>query len=98
MAVIHGALFAIVQSNVVPDMQGRVMGLVFSVVGVAVPLGLTAAGPLADRFGPNSWFAAAGAACLGMAAAAAASKDVRRMEDQTQRKASVAIFPNQAMP
>jgi DHA3 family macrolide efflux protein-like MFS transporter len=82
MAVIHGALFAIIQSNVAPDMQGRVMALTLSVVGVAVPIGLTFAGPLADRLGPECWFAAAGIVCLGMAASAAASPAVQRLEDR----------------
>jgi DHA3 family macrolide efflux protein-like MFS transporter len=82
MAVIHGALFAIIQSNVAPDMQGRVMALTLSVVGVAVPIGLTFAGPLADRLGPECWFAAAGIVCLGMAASAAASRAVQRLEDR----------------
>lgn len=81
MAVIHGALFAIIQSRVVADMQGRVLALTMSAVGVAVPLGLSIAGPLADRLGPEIWFAAAGIACLSMAAAAVASPLVRRMED-----------------
>ena len=82
MAVIHGALFAIIQSKVAPDMQGRVMALTLSVVGVAVPIGLTFAGPLADRLGPECWFAAAGIVCLGMAASAAASPAVQRLEDR----------------
>jgi DHA3 family macrolide efflux protein-like MFS transporter len=90
MALIHGALFAVVQANVAPDMQGRVMALLLSVVGVAVPLGLAAAGPLADRLGPESWFGAAGIACLGMAASAAASPAVRRMEDRGTARPPVA--------
>ncbi|MBN1440536.1 MAG: MFS transporter [Anaerolineales bacterium] len=82
MAVIHGALFAIIQSRVVPEMQGRVMALTMSAVGMAVPIGLTLAGPLADRLGPEVWFAAAGIVCLGMAASAAASPAVQRLEDR----------------
>jgi DHA3 family macrolide efflux protein-like MFS transporter len=93
MAAIHGALFAIVQSNVAPDMQGRVMALLLSVVGVAVPLGLTLAGPLADRLGPECWFAAAGAACLAMAVSAAASPAVRRMEDPARTEPPAAVIP-----
>jgi DHA3 family macrolide efflux protein-like MFS transporter len=92
MAVIHGALFAVIQSTVAPDMQGRVMSLTLSVVGVAVPIGMAAAGPLADRWEPEYWFAAAGIACLGMAAAAAASPAVRRLEDRTHVRPVAAEF------
>ncbi len=92
MAVIHGALFAIIQSNVAPEMQGRVMTLTLSAVGVAVPLGLSLAGPLADRLGPEVWFAAAGVVCLGMAAAAAFSPAVRRLEDPPNTNPRAAGF------
>jgi DHA3 family macrolide efflux protein-like MFS transporter len=81
MALIHGALFAVIQSRVAPEMQGRVLAFTLSAVSMAVPLGLALAGPLADRLGPECWFAAAGITCLGMAAAAAASPAVRRLED-----------------
>jgi DHA3 family macrolide efflux protein-like MFS transporter len=90
MAVIHGALFAVIQSQVPSDKQGRVMALTLSAVGAAVPFGLTLAGPLADRLGPECWFAAAGIACLGMAASAAASPAVQRLEDQAQARPSAA--------
>jgi DHA3 family macrolide efflux protein-like MFS transporter len=90
MAVIHGALFAVIQSQVPPDMQGRVMALTLSAVGLAVPVGMTFAGPLADRLGPERWFTAAGIACIGMAAAAAASPAFQSLENQAQAKPSAA--------
>jgi DHA3 family macrolide efflux protein-like MFS transporter len=92
MALIHGALFAVIQSRVAPEMQGRVMAITLSAVGVAVPLGLALAGPLAERLGPECWFAAAGIVCLGMAAAAAGSPAVRRLEDQAHSDPRAAGF------
>jgi DHA3 family macrolide efflux protein-like MFS transporter len=92
MALIHGALFAVIQSKVAPDMQGRVMAFTLSAVGAAVPIGLTLAGPLADRLGPECWFAAAGIACLGMAASAAASPAVRQLEDRGKDRTFAAEF------
>ncbi len=55
-----GSLFAIVQSTVPHEMQGRIMSLLISLSSMAAPLGLAAAGPLADRYGIGIWFLVAG--------------------------------------
>lgn len=64
-----GPFFAIVQSNVEPDMQARVFSLLSSVGGAMAPVGLMIAGPLADRFGIQAWFLLGGALCILMAVA-----------------------------
>ncbi|MEW5826315.1 MAG: MFS transporter [Candidatus Bipolaricaulota bacterium] len=55
-----GALFAILQSTVPHEMQGRVLSLLLSGAKAASPIGLAAAGPIADRFGVPVWYAIAG--------------------------------------
>jgi len=47
----NGPIDALLQSTVAPDKQGRVFNLVTSLAGIAMPLGLIIAGPLADWIG-----------------------------------------------
>ena len=58
--MIDGPLFAVLQSVVAPEMQGRVFMLVISMAKAMSPLGLIVAGPLADAYGVRVWFLAGG--------------------------------------
>ena len=51
IALIDGPLLAIIQAVVAPEMQGRVMTLMGSLVKLAAPVGLIVAGPLSDLVG-----------------------------------------------
>jgi DHA3 family macrolide efflux protein-like MFS transporter len=62
----NGPLFAILQSTVPKEMQGRVFGLLGSASGFMSPIGLLLAGPASDKFGLQIWFLAAGIASLVM--------------------------------
>ena len=62
--ITNGPLFAVVQSSVAPEMQGRVFTLIGSVAAAMSPLGLIIAGPLADRFGVQTWYIVAGVVTL----------------------------------
>ncbi len=64
--IANGPLFAILQSTVPKEMQGRVFGLLGSASGFMSPIGLLLAGPAADTFGLQIWFLAAGVASLVM--------------------------------
>jgi DHA3 family macrolide efflux protein-like MFS transporter len=68
--MIDGPLFAVLQSVVAPEMQGRVFLLVISMAKAMSPLGLILAGPLADAFGVRVWFLVGGVftALIGLAA------------------------------
>jgi len=68
--MVNGPLLAVIQSVVSPEMQGRVFTLILSAATAVTPLGLIIAGPLADRFGVQSWFIAGGviSALLGLGA------------------------------
>jgi DHA3 family macrolide efflux protein-like MFS transporter len=68
--MIDGPLFAVLQSVVAPEMQGRVFMLVISMAKAMSPLGLIVAGPLADAFGVRIWFLVGGliTALIGLAA------------------------------
>ncbi len=58
--MIDGPLFAVLQTVVAPEMQGRVFMLVISMAKAISPIGLIVAGPLADKFGVRIWFLVGG--------------------------------------
>ncbi len=62
--IINGPLFALVQSTVKPDMQGRVMSLIISAATAMTPLSLLVAGPVSDAIGIRTWFWFGGIFCL----------------------------------
>jgi len=68
--ITNGPLFAVMQSSVAPEMQGRVFTLIASVAAAMSPIGLIIAGPLADRFGVQTWYIAAGLVTLFMGVSA----------------------------
>jgi len=64
MSFANGPLMAILQATVAPSMQGRVFSLLTSGATAMMPLGLIAAGPLADVIGVRTWFVIAGVVTL----------------------------------
>lgn len=66
----NGPLFALLQSVVKKDMQGRVISLVQSGASAMAPIGLLVAGPVADTIGIRSWFWFGGPICLLLGAGA----------------------------
>jgi DHA3 family macrolide efflux protein-like MFS transporter len=82
--LLNGPAFALLQSVVQADMQGRVMSLVLSLANAVTPLALAITGPLADRTGVHIWFllGAAGFALAGVFALA--NHAIRHIEDQPE--------------
>jgi len=64
----NGPLHAILQANIKPEMQGRVMSLVNSAAIAMTPLSLAVAGPVSDLVGIQTWYVFGGVACLLMGA------------------------------
>lgn len=64
-----GPFFAIIQSNVEPDMQARVFSLLSSLGTGITPFGLMIAGPVSDKIGIQVWFLFGGSLCVLMAIA-----------------------------
>jgi len=79
--MVSGPLFAILQSVVPSDLQGRVLTLVISLGTAMVPLSLAVAGPLSDAVGPHVWYILSGALSLAAAVAGLSLKSVMRIED-----------------
>ncbi len=66
--IVNGPIFAIIQTKVAPEMQGRVFTLLTSGASAMVPLSMLISGPLADGFGVRLWFwiGAAGFVLIGL--------------------------------
>jgi DHA3 family macrolide efflux protein-like MFS transporter len=65
--IANGPLFAALQASVDPEMQGRIFTLIGSVASAMSPLGLIAAGPVADHLGVQTWFLMGGVVTILMA-------------------------------
>ncbi len=77
-----GPFMAVIQSNVKPDMQARILALIWSIGSGMVPLGLLVAGPVADRFGIQTWFMVGGILCILMGVAGFLLPAVMNIEAQ----------------
>jgi DHA3 family macrolide efflux protein-like MFS transporter len=54
--IVNGSFFALIQSTVPAEIQGRVIAILVSGTAAMAPLGLAVAGPLADVIGVRVWF------------------------------------------
>ncbi len=85
----NGPLFAVLQSTVAPEMQGRVMSLVGSGAAAMMPLSLLIAGPVADALGVRVWYVVGGLACAAIGLSAFAVPAIMSVEEN-RRGAQVA--------
>ena len=58
--IVNGSFFALIQSAVPAEIQGRVISILLSGTAAMAPIGLAIAGPLADILGVRVWFLAGG--------------------------------------
>jgi len=79
--IINGPIIALLQALVAPDMQGRVFTVVQSMAWVASPLGMAAAGPVADALGVRVWYVTAGLVCLLMGLSAFRVPAIMHLEE-----------------
>jgi DHA3 family macrolide efflux protein-like MFS transporter len=70
MSSFNGAAYAVLQSTIAPEMQGRVFTLITSLATAVSPLSLAVAGPLAEQFGVQFWYVAGGIVCVLMGSTA----------------------------
>jgi DHA3 family macrolide efflux protein-like MFS transporter len=62
--MVNGPLFALLQTTVAPEMQGRVFTVINSLCSAMMPLSLAIAGPVADVVGVRPWFVMGGVLCV----------------------------------
>jgi MFS transporter, DHA3 family, macrolide efflux protein len=79
--LINGPFFAILQAAVAPEIQGRVFTAMQSLAGLAAPLGMVIAGPLADSLGVQVWFLIGGVISLMMGVGLRFVPSVMHLED-----------------
>ncbi|MBN1963852.1 MAG: MFS transporter, partial [Anaerolineae bacterium] len=64
MMSFNGAAYAVLQSTIAPEMQGRVFTLITSLATGIAPLSLAVAGPLAEQYGVRFWYVVGGVVCV----------------------------------
>jgi len=79
--LVNGPVYAILQSTIAPDYQGRVFSLVASLAAGAAPLGLIMAAPVAEIVGVGMWYLAGGIACVAMGIAGFFATALMGIED-----------------
>jgi DHA3 family macrolide efflux protein-like MFS transporter len=77
----NGPLMAIMQSTVIPDMQGRVFSLLGAGATAMMPISLLIAGPISDQFGIRFWYIFGGAVCILMTVIAFFVPAIMNIED-----------------
>jgi DHA3 family macrolide efflux protein-like MFS transporter len=95
--IANGALMAVLQVIVPPDMQGRVFTLLQSAAGAMIPLGLVIAGPLAEVLGVQIWFLVAGVAMAVMGIGALFVPAITRLDDMAASKCPEAAGIDEAV-
>jgi len=80
--LVNGPIFALLQTKVEPQMQGRVFTLVSSMAGAMMPLSMIIATPVADWFGLQSWYIFGGVICILMAVGGLFVKTIMTIDDQ----------------
>jgi len=84
--LVNGPLFAILQSSIAPEMQGRVFTLAGSLAGMMAPLGMALAAPIADRLGVQVWWQIGGVVTLLMGLSALMTSAIMNIEEDMTRK------------
>ncbi len=77
----NGPLIAILQSAVAPEIQGRILSLLGSLVTAMSPLSLALAGPIADLLGIQFWYVLGGATMLAAGIGAFFAPAIVHLED-----------------
>jgi MFS transporter, DHA3 family, macrolide efflux protein len=85
-SIVNGPFQALIQSNVAPNIQGRVLTLMNSLISITMPVSVMIAGPLADHFGIMIWFWVSGITCLIIGIAGFFIPVIRDMEEHVAKK------------
>lgn len=85
---INGPFFALLQSVVKPEMQGRIFTVTMSLAGLAMPLGLALAGLAADHWGITSLYLFGGATAVLCGIAGLMTPAIMQLEEQARSRAT----------
>ena len=81
-ALANGALGAIMQTKIPPEMQGRIFTVIGSLASAASPLGMLLAAPVAEKLGIRAWYLIAGIFCAAMGVYGFLKRDIYTLDDQ----------------
>ena len=84
--MVNGSFFALLQSLVPPEMQGRILTIVMAVSSAMAPVGLSMAGPVSDVFGVQIWFVLGGLVMVFFGVASFFITSMRDMESASGEK------------
>lgn len=87
----NGPIFAVLQTVVAPEMQGRVFALIMTAALAITPISLLVAGPLADAFGIRLWYLLAATACFVVAVVGYLTPDIHDLEARLAPQTAPAI-------
>jgi DHA3 family macrolide efflux protein-like MFS transporter len=94
--IANGSLGAILQAEVKPEFQGRVMGVLASLATLMTPIGLLIAGPVSDEVGIRAWYWVAGLVSLLMGAGSFLVPVIMNVESQRNGKGEAKQEPTAA--
>lgn len=89
----NGPTFALLQTVVEENMQGRVFSLVISAANAMTPLGLLISGPLAEINGIQTWFLITSVVFLFTGLFILGSADIKNIENRTRNAVSAEAQP-----
>ncbi len=84
--IVNAPFLALLQSAVAPEIQGRVFTAVSSMSGLASPLGMAIAGPVADWAGVQVWFLVGGVISILMGGTMRLIPTVMQLEDEAIKR------------
>jgi len=91
--IANGPLHALMQSNVPPEMQGRVFTLFSSVATAMIPLSMLVAAPIAELLGVQAWYIIGGLATFVLGIGAYMNSAIMKMEETLPLKAGKMVIP-----
>ncbi len=90
--IANGSLTAIMQSNVKPEMQGRVFTTLNSMASAMSPISMIIAAPVAGIVGIQGWFYIGGLGCILMGLLGIFNPAIMNIEKEGQRRQQVEIM------
>ena len=90
--MVDGPFIAIQQETIAPEMQGRVLSLIGSLLWVTSPFSLAVAGPISDAFGLQVWYLTAGILCVGVGVGSFFVPVIVHIEENNRNEKQVGVL------
>jgi len=83
--IANGPIFAIMQTYVEPEMQGRVFSLLESMVSAMMPISMVVAAPVVEWVGIRGWLAFGAIGCFAIGLAGFFTPSLVHIEDNREK-------------